>query len=136
MDFLVGIREVFQNFDASVLLGCATLLYLAIQLLRGKLKVNDTELKIPWLTDKFNSLAQEAKTWIILGLFGVFGILIGISEGEKITFFSIVDYLISGLVTGGLTIGVRTGAKQGISGLNKAINSFKENRKSKNENKS
>ena len=128
LGLLEGLREVFTNLQAGPLLGVCTILYLVINVLRGKLQFGETVVKIPWLTDKFNSLEKEWKTGIILGLFGIIGIITGVADGAG-DFWSIVDSLATGLLVGGATIGLRNGVKQTTSGTKKIVDQIKASRK-------
>jgi hypothetical protein len=130
LGIIEGLREVFTNLQAGALLGVCTILYLVINLLRGKLVFNGKPVKVPWLTDKFNNLAKELKTIIILGLFGVIGIITGIADGAT-GFWEILDSLTVGLLLGGSTIGLRNGIKQGKSITKKIVDQIKANRKKK-----
>jgi len=114
MDFdLVGLigaaRGVFDNFRSGVFIGISGLLYLVIQLLRGK-----CGFAVPFITEKFNSIKSQAlKTWIILGLFTAVGALTSLSSGT-FAFGSLLDSALAGLTLGFGTLGFRVASKNTI----------------------
>lgn len=112
MDFdLVGLieaaRGVFENFRSGLFLGLSGLLYLVIQILRGK-----AGFAVPFITDKFNSIKSAAlKTWIILGLFAAVGGLTAVTTCV-VSFNCILDGLLAGLTLGFGTLGIRETSKK------------------------
>lgn len=121
---LEGVKEMFQDFRAFWWLGLSSFFYLLIQILRGK-----AGFKVPWITKKLEDLPKELKTFVILGLFGVAGLL-STFGGESLSFWAFAENFFNGLILGVGTIGVRNGAKQGIEGIKK----LKENMKKSKEN--
>lgn len=111
LGILEGIKEMFTDFKAFWWLGLSSFFYLVIQILRGKAGFN-----IPWVTKKLEKLPKEIKTFVILGLFGVAGLL-STFGGESQGFMSFVENFINGIICGVMTIGVRNGAKQAIEGI-------------------
>ena len=133
-DLFEMLRELFQSLHGSILLGLTVFLYIVIQILRGKVSVGGVQLRIPWLTNKFNTLSKEIKTYLLLSLFGIIGIITTIASVDKLTVWILLDGLICGIITGATTIGVRNIVKQGGSGLKKITTAIKEKRaKKKNE---
>jgi hypothetical protein len=106
-----GIRNVFQDFNAYWFLGLATLCYLVIQVLRGK-----AGFEIPYVTAWVEKLSKESKTYIILGLFAVAGVLTSLGV-EKVTIWTILDGMFAGIAAGVGTIGTRNVVKQGIESV-------------------
>jgi polyferredoxin len=107
---LVGLidsaRTIFQDFKSGLFIGLSSLLYLAIQVLRGK-----AGFSVPIISEKFNSIqSTSVKTWIVLGLFAASGCLTSLTTIS----FSLqngLDGLFSGLVLGFGTLGFRTATK-------------------------
>ncbi len=106
-----GLRVLFAEFHAAWFLGVATICYLVIQVFRGKAGFN-----IPFITKWFEKLPKEAKTYIILGTFGLAGAFTSIGDGP-VTFWTIMNGFLVGVVAGMGTIGTRSAAKQGIEGI-------------------
>ena len=125
------LRDLFQNLHLGALAGLCTGLFIIINILRGKVSIGDKQLKIPWLTDKFNSLAKELKTFILLGLFGIIGVLTTLSEVAKVTVWILLDGFLAGVMVGTVTLGIRQGYKQGRDGLKKVTQAIKEKRANK-----
>ena len=103
---LESFRELFQDFHASVWLGTAAVLYIVINVLRGKLGFN-----IPFVTKLWNKIESKAlKTGILLFLFGVSGGLTTLASAG-VTIWLFLDGMIAGIMMGVTTIGVRQTAK-------------------------
>ncbi|HUU89335.1 MAG TPA: hypothetical protein VMX17_16495 [Candidatus Glassbacteria bacterium] len=130
-DLFELIREFFQNMHAGVLLGICTAIFIVINILRGKVAIGDKQLKIPWITDAFHKLPKEAKTYILLAMFGITGILTTIANADKLSVWIILDGFLSGLMIGVVTLGIRQGVKQGTSGVKKFTQAMKEKRANK-----
>lgn len=106
MDMFESLRELFQDFHAGPFIGVAGVLYIVIQILRGK-----GGFDVPWLTTAWNKLESKAvKTWIILGLFGLTGVFTALGNGET-DFWRLVDALLAGMGLGFGTLGLRSTAK-------------------------
>ena len=135
-DLLQMFRDFFQTMheNAGVFLLFYTGLFIVINILRGKVSLGGKPVKIPWITDKFNSLVKEAKTYILLALFALIGVFTTLQGAEKITIWLILDGLLAGGITGMSVLGLRQGYKQGRDGLKKITTAIKEKRaKKKNE---
>jgi len=135
-DLLQMFRDFFQTMheNAGVFLLVSTGLFIVINILRGKVSLGGKPVKIPWITDKFNSLVKEAKTYILLALFALIGVFTTLQGAEKITIWLILDGLLAGGITGMSVLGLRQGYKQGRDGLKKITTAIKEKRaKKKNE---
>lgn len=137
-DLIQMLRELFQNLNAGALFGACFVIYILINILRGKVKLGEKPLKIPWLTDKFNALQKEIKTFLLLSLFGIIGVITTIATGTQLTLWAILDGLLCGLITGATTLGIRSASKQGMEGFKKVKQAIQEKRVEKkgNENKS
>ena len=135
-DLLQMFRDFFQTMheNAGVFLLVSTGLFIVINILWGKVSLGGKPVKIPWITDKFNSLVKEAKTYILLALFALIGVFTTLQGAEKITIWLILDGLLAGGITGMSVLGLRQGYKQGRDGLKKITTAIKEKRaKKKNE---
>ena len=106
-----GIRQIFSDYRSAWYLGCTTLCYLFIQVLRGK-----AGFSIPWLTKKIESMPKEFKTYAIVGIFGLTGFL-GTFAGSPVSGGALLDGFLKGLAVGIGTIGTRNVLKQGIEGV-------------------
>lgn len=133
MDFelLELLRDFFQNMHekAGVFLLVCTGLFILVNILRGKVSFGGKPVKIPWLTDKFNALVKEAKTYILLALFCLIGVFTTVQGAEKITVWLILDGLLAGGLTGISVLGLRQGYKQGRDGLKKITQAIKGKKK-------
>jgi hypothetical protein len=106
---LESLRELFQDFHASLWLGLAAVLYIAINILRGKLGFN-----IPFVTKLWNKIESKAlKTGILLGLFGLAGGITALASAG-VTIWLFLDGVIAGLALGVTTIGARHTAKTAL----------------------
>jgi hypothetical protein len=105
LGLIESLRGLFQDFNGGLFVGLTSVLFILINILRGK-----SGFKIPWLTKAFEKIkSKAAKTWIILGLFSLTGGLMTIGEGFAIWIF--LDGLLAGLCVGFTTLGVRHGIK-------------------------
>jgi hypothetical protein len=117
LEALQTAREVFQSFHKYWYLGVAIALFLIVQVIRGKIKFGDFQVKVPWLTDKFNGLPKEAKTWILIGSFAVIGAFASIGIVDEVTLWSLLDGGAAGIILYFQTNGARNAIKQGIDGI-------------------
>lgn len=117
-----ALQEMFQDFNTLWFIGLATFCYIVIQVLRGK-----AGFAIPGVT-KFleEKLSKEAKTYLIHLLFGIAGLLTSL-EVEKVTFWTLLNGFLAGVVTSWTTNGARNTVKQGIEGIKKMKQQTKDN---------
>lgn len=122
MDLIESLRGLFQDFHAGSFIGISSILYILIQVLRGKAGID-----IPWLTTAWNKIeSKSVKTWIILGLFGLTGVFTALGS-EEVSFLSVIDSLLAGLGVGLGTLGFRTAAKNTME--SEGVQSFKDKMK-------
>jgi hypothetical protein len=92
---------------------------LFIQVLRGQ-----AGFQIPKVTQFLEKLPKEIKTIAILALFGLVGLLA--TFGGEISFSAFLNNIIKGLMTGAVTLGLRSGVEQGIEGVRQLRKKFNE----------
>ena len=124
VEVLRGILHDFANGNfkptsVSGLFLLSTACYMFIQVLRGKIV-----LPIPGVTKWIETLTKTAKTWLILGTFAVVGGLTSFN-GEIISFWTVLDGLVGGLLVGATTIGLRSGVKEGMGGVGRLRESMR-----------
>jgi len=103
---IATLRQLFQDFQAGWYIGVATVLYLLIQILRGKAGFN-----IPLVTKFFDKLPNKnIKTWVLLFLFGVAGGLVTLGS-QNPSFLGFMDGALGGITVGLTTIGTRHAIK-------------------------
>lgn len=109
MDFtgvLEALRQLFSDFSAGVYIGCAAILYLAINVLRGK-----AGFSVPFITKLWNKIESKAvKTYILLGLFGIAGGLLTLGSKES-GIWLFLDGFLAGIGMGIGTLGLRHATK-------------------------
>lgn len=119
---LEGIKTMFQDFRAFWWLGLSSFLYIVIQILRGK-----AGFEVPWVTKKLEKLPKELKTYVIIGLFAICGLLTTFG-GDSMGVWDFFENFINGAILGITTVGVRHGAKQGIEGIKKLKEKMKKSK--------
>ena len=109
MDFtgiIDAFRQLFQDFHAGVYIGVAAILYLIINILRGK-----AGFSVPFITKLWNKIESKAiKQYILLGLFGVAGGLLTLGSKES-DIWLFLDGFLAGVGMGIGTLGLRQAAK-------------------------
>jgi hypothetical protein len=109
MDFtgiIDALRQLFQDFHAGIYVGVAAILYLVINVLRGK-----AGFSVPFITKLWNKIESKAiKTYILLGLFGVAGGLLTLGSTES-DIWLFLDGFLAGIGMGIGTLGLRQAAK-------------------------
>jgi len=100
------IRSMLQDLHAGWYILAATLLYVIINVLRGK-----AGFKVPFVTKLWDKIKSKAtKTYIILGLFGVAGGLLSLDQ-PKVDIWVFLDAMLGGVVFGCSVLGIRHAAK-------------------------
>lgn len=109
MDFtgiITTLRNLFSDFNAGIFVGCAAVLYLVINVLRGK-----AGFAIPGITKLWNKIESKAvKTYILLSMFGLAGGLLTLGS-EEWTIWLFIDGFLAGIGMGIGTLGVRHATK-------------------------
>jgi len=105
MDFtgiIETLRQLFSDFSAGVYIGCAAILYLLINVLRGK-----AGFAVPFITKLWNKIESKAvKTYILLFMFGLAGGLLTLGA-DKWTIWLFLDGFLAGIGMGIGTLGLR-----------------------------
>jgi hypothetical protein len=102
-----GIQQAFTDFKGGWFIACSTVIYIIIQILRGKLGFN-----IPWVTAKFEALPGGLKSCILLVLFAIAGGLVTLNAGFNIWVF--LSGAVTGISTGLAAMGTHQVIKQNI----------------------
>jgi hypothetical protein len=103
-----GLQEVLTSYKGGLLLGCSTLVFFLVKLLRGQAGMN-----VPFLTEFFEKQKKGAKTGIILGICGLSGVLTTLTTATApVVVWDILNGLISGLSMGATVLGIRQVYKQ------------------------
>lgn len=136
MDFtgvIEALRQLFSDFHAGVFVACASILYLLINMLRGK-----AGFSIPLITKLWNKIESKAvKTYILLGMFGLAGGLLTLgAEGWTIWLF--LDGFLAGIGMGIGTLGLRHATKttletESVKALKTKMKGILKKKKDKNE---
>jgi len=109
MDFtgiIEALRQLFQDFHAGIYIGVAAILYLVINVLRGK-----AGFSVPFVTKLWNKIKSKAvKTYILLGLFGIAGGLLTLGSKES-DIWLFLDGCLAGIGMGIGTLGLRQATK-------------------------
>jgi hypothetical protein len=105
---IAGFQQLFKDFHAAWFIGLSTFLYIVIQILRGKFGFS-----VPFITAAFEKLPALAKTYILLGLFGVAGGLMTLGM-DKFSIWLFLDGMLSGVTTGLTAMGIHEAGKKHI----------------------
>lgn len=113
-DLVTAITALITAFRGAWYLGVALLLFVLINILRGKVKLGDWIVRIPWLSDWLDDAGRKAKAWIILCGTGVGCAFAGMAAApEPWTAGGVATAMLSGLV-GGIVIAL---AAMGVNDL-------------------
>jgi len=99
-------RQLLRDLHAGWYIISATIIYLVINILRGKAGFD-----IPFVTKLWNKIQSKAvKTYIILGLFGLAGGLLSIGQPNADVWL-FLDAFLGGIAFGCSVLGIRHTAK-------------------------
>lgn len=103
-DGVGAVVSLIQAFKGAWYLGLALLLYLFVNVLRGKMKLGNWTVRIPWLSDWLDGTGRRFKAYIILGVSGIAGAFAGMAAApDPWTAGGVAMAMFSGLL-GGITL--------------------------------
>lgn len=126
-DGLAAVTSIISAFKGAWYLGIALVLFLLANVLRGKVKLGDWVVRIPWLSDWFDGVGSKAKGWSILGMVSLGGAFAGMAAAPTPwTAGGVASAMFSGLLGGAVlafaAMGMNDLAKTG-QGVEKKLDS-------------
>lgn len=99
-DLLDSIQVLINTFQSAWFLGVALVLFLFVNVLRGKLRVGNWVVKIPKFSDWLEGTGKKFKSWFIVGITGLGMAFAALKSVDVWEAWPIAKTMLGGLLAG------------------------------------
>jgi hypothetical protein len=120
VDLIAVIKLIIEAFGSTWYLGLALVLYMLVNLLRGKLKIGSWIIRIPYVSDWIDGIGATWKAVVIVGVTAIGGAFAGMALAPlPWAAGSLATAMVSGLISGALLAFAAMGVDSAVSTVKK-----------------